>query len=68
MRVAEPLREQWFALDADLKRALREPGEREYLAGNLEHGCLGTKRKRLRRSGEGEAVVTELSGAHHFEG
>jgi hypothetical protein len=34
VRVTELLCEQWFTFDADLKRGLREPGEREHLAGH----------------------------------
>jgi hypothetical protein len=48
VHVAELLCEQWIALDADLKRALRELGKRKHLPSHLEHGRLGTERKRLR--------------------
>jgi hypothetical protein len=67
VRVAELLCEQWFALDADLKRALREPRKREHLASHLEHRRFGTKRKSLSGSGERKTVITEQGGAHLFE-
>jgi hypothetical protein len=57
MSVAELLCEQWFALDAELKRALREPGEREHLAGHLEHGGLGTKWERLGGPGKRKTMI-----------
>jgi hypothetical protein len=47
VRRAELLREQRFTFQADSKRTVSEPGKREDLAGDLEHGRLLTKRKRL---------------------
>ena len=53
-----------FTFEANAKRALRERGEREYLAGYLEGGGLETEGKRLLGPGERQTVITELVRAH----